>query len=251
MGEAVPWSHAGIDGRDWCLVLGGEAKSCTSGGQGCAWRWLWAQDFRQPVCKVVVLSSHPVGGLAWGNPALEPNHCCVGPGLSAKIATSRRAGTDDYALGLYHQCPSPYSELQLTPTSPGRHCWDLQANSVPGAHGVIALPWFPVVMKPCMHPPEWSLCFPLVLWNSCSQVPVAFKSQMLWELIFPMPDPQAGEPDTGLRTLSHVGEPLAGTGFDYITKVPLLPSHCGFFVFGSRVSFLVGSSLSFWLLLIS
>ena len=96
-----------------------------------------------------------------------------------------------------------------------------------------------------------SVFYPLVLWNSCSQAPLAFKSQMLWELLFPMPDPQAGEPDTALRTLSHVGEPLAGTGFDYIMKVPLLPSHCGFFVFRSRVSFLVGSSLSFWWLLIS
>ena len=34
----------------------------------------------------------------------------------------------------------------------------------------------------------------------------------------------------------------AGMGFDYIVKVPLLPSHCGsFFIFGCRISFMVGS----------
>ena len=33
-------------------------------------------------------------------------------------------------------------------------------------------------------------------------------------------------------------------GFDFIAVVPLLPSHCGFFfVFGCRLSFLVGSSI--------
>ena len=76
-----------------------------------------------------------------------------------------------------------------------------------------------------------------------------------------MPDPQGEEPD-GLRTLTPVGEPLqynyfpvcgsptGSMGFDYITKAPLLLSHCVFFfVFGCRVSFLVGSSLFFgqWL----
>ena len=71
-----------------------------------------------------------------------------------------------YALGLYHQCPSPYSELQLTPASPGRHPRGHQVNSVPGAHGVTALPWFPVLMKPCVHPPRVEFLFSPVLWQS-------------------------------------------------------------------------------------
>ena len=58
-----------------------------------------------------------------------------------------------------------------------------------------------------------------------------------------MPDPQAGEPDVGLRTLTR-GRTSTGMGFDYITNVPLLLSCCGFFlVFGCRISCLVGSSL--------
>ena len=57
-----------------------------------------------------------------------------------------------------------------------------------------------------------------------------------------MRDPQAGEPDMGLRTLTPLGEPLRNnyfpvcvsppptvTGVDYIVEVPLLLSRCGFF----------------------
>ena len=31
---------------------------------------------------------------------------------------------------------------------------------------------------------------------------------MIWGFLLPIPDPQAGEPDVGLRTLNPVGEPL-------------------------------------------
>ena len=36
---------------------------------------------------------------------------------------------------------------------------------------------------------------------------------------------------------------LVGMGFDCIMKAPIIPSHCCFFVFGYRISFLVGPSL--------
>ena len=57
-----------------------------------------------------------------------------------------------------------------------------------------------------------------------------------------MPDPQAGEPDVGLRTLTSVGETLqynvsslwvthlVSMQFDYVTKASLLSSHCGSFL---------------------
>ena len=57
-----------------------------------------------------------------------------------------------------------------------------------------------------------------------------------------MLNPQAGEPDMGLRTLIAVGErlkcnylvcgfpTLRSMEFDYIMSIPLLPSHCGFFL---------------------
>ena len=62
-----------------------------------------------------------------------------------------------------------------------------------------------------------------------------------------MPDPQAGEPDVGLRTLTFMEEPLqynyfsvcvsAGIGFDYILKVALLLSHCSFLYLGVEYLF--------------
>lgn len=38
--------------------------------------------------------------------------------------------------------------------------------------------------------------------------PTVLHSQMLWRLLLLMPDPQAGEPNVGLRTLMPVGQPL-------------------------------------------
>ena len=40
-------------------------------------------------------------------------------------------------------------------------------------------------------------------------------------------------------------------GFDFIMITPLLPSHCGVFVFGCGVSFLVGSSGVFFVFVLS
>ena len=38
--------------------------------------------------------------------------------------------------------------------------------------------------------------------------PTGLQSQMLWGIIFLVQDPQAGEPNVGLRTLTPLGEPL-------------------------------------------
>ena len=38
--------------------------------------------------------------------------------------------------------------------------------------------------------------------------PAGLQSQMLWGFLLRMPDPQAGDPDMGLRTLTLVGKPL-------------------------------------------
>ena len=96
--------------------------------------------------------------------------------------------------------------------------------------------------------------------------PASLQSLILLEFLLPLPDPQVGKPDVGLRTFTPVGGPLwykcspvcesptqqlwdfifffFFMGFDFIVIVPLLPSHCGFsFVFGCGVSFLVSSSV--------
>ena len=61
---------------------------------------------------------------------------------------------------------------------------------------------------PLKHVTYLFLNFLEFLWSS----PIGLKSQMLWGLIPLMPDLQTQEPDTGLRTLIPVGEPLQ---YDY------------------------------------
>lgn len=62
---------------------------------------------------------------------------------------------------------------------------------------------------------------------------------MLWGLILLMPDPQAGDPDVGVRTLLgenlcniiiflFVGHSPCSCGF-YVTNLPLLSAHCVLF----------------------
>lgn len=177
-------SHVPLVGRD---VFGGGCGLRTSGG-------LSAVDGAESPLLVV----WPGAFQHW---SLNPVVWDLGPGLGAKTATSRRAGT--ICPGPLPPVSFPLRELQLTPASPGRHSRGLQVT-VPGAHGVTALPGFPVLMKPCVPPPRVESLFPL--WHSCSQAPLGFKSQML---LFPVPDPQAGEPDPqagepdmGLRTQS-------------------------------------------------
>ena len=164
-------SHVPLVGRD---VFGGGCGLRTSGG-------LSAVGGAESPLLVVwpgAFQHWSLNAVGWG----------LGPGLGAETATPRRAGT--ICPGPLPPVSFPLSELQLTPASPGRHPRGLQVT-VPGAHG------FPVLMKPCVPPPRVESLFPL--WHSCSQAPLGFKSQML---LFPVPDPQAGEPDMGLRTQS-------------------------------------------------
>ena len=85
--------------------------------------------------------------------------------------------------------------------------------------------------------------------------PTSFQHLILYDFLLPLPDPQVGKPDVGLRTFTTVGgllwynwspvcesPPPAVMGFDFIVIVPLLLSNCGVsFVFGCGVSFLVSS----------
>ena len=93
-----------------------------------------------------------------------------------------------------------------TPTSPGDSPRPA-GRSGPGSYQSIAF---------ALHPGEWEiLCTPFKSEVSISPSPVGLlrlspaglQSQMLWGLIFLVLDPQVGEPDVGLRTLTPVREP--------------------------------------------
>ena len=157
--------------------------------------------------------------------------------------------------GLCHQCPCPHSEPQPTPASPGEPPRPA-GRSGPGSYGVTALPWVPVHMKPCVHPPRVESLFPPVVWSSCTQVPLAFKPKCSEGSSSQCQTPRL-ESLTWGSDLSLLWENLCdiiifqllvshpvGMALDYIMNVPLLLSCCGFFfVFGCGISFLVGSSL--------
>ena len=100
---------------------------------------------------------------------------------------------------------------------------------------------------------DWSMFCP-VLWNSCNQIPLAFKVRFPGGFQSLCQIPRLGslrwgsEPshsqqweNFGILFSSLWVTHKAGTGFGLVMIVPLLPSHYSiFFVFGSRVSFFDG-----------
>ena len=100
-------------------------------------------------------------------------------------------------------------------------------RSGPGSYEVTAFASSPGAHRPFMRSLRVEYLFPLVLWCSCTQAPLAFKAKCSGGFTSQSQHPQAGEPDVGLRILTL--------------------SCCGFsFVVGCRLSFLVGSSLLYW-----
>ena len=105
--------------------------------------------------------------------------------------------------------------------------------SSPGSHGGAPLYWVPVHMRPCLLPSKSVVCLsPVKCLGSRS---TGIQSQILcWGFLLPVPDAQTGDSDVELRTVTPMGEPLwynyflflAGMGFDYTTKVPLLLPCC-------------------------
>ena len=127
-----------------------------------------------------------------------------GPDFS-KMATSGGTHTD----GLFPRLLLPVSFLLNEPHHPifPGDAARIAGKSDPDSYWVSALPWEPMHKKPVCTFQEWSLCFP----QSCG----APAHKPSWPsvpnatgILLPMPDPQAWDPDVGLRTLTPMGEPL-------------------------------------------
>ena len=81
-----------------------------------------------------------------------------------------------------------------------------------------------------------TLCLPQCRGSPAAKAHTGLQRRIPWGFLVPLLDPQAGNPDVGLRTFTVVGEllwllvlqfvrhPLAGMGFDFIIIAPLLPS---------------------------
>ena len=108
---------------------------------------------------------------------------------------------------LCHQCPCPHSEPQL-PLPPQETHLHQQVGLAQAPMKSLLFP-----LGPSAHE---SFCVPSKIGVSVSHSPVEFlrsspaglQSQVLCGRLLPMPDPQAGEPLVGLRTLTPVGELL-------------------------------------------
>ena len=102
---------------------------------------------------------------------LESAGCWVGLGLCAKMVTSRRVHAGQYSLG-----SSTTSDLITTSLGePSRPT----GRSGPDSYGVTALPWAPVHVKPCLHPPRVECLFPLSPVEVPHTSPAGLQSQML------------------------------------------------------------------------
>ena len=76
--------------------------------------------------------------------------------------------------GVCHQCPCPHSDHSLAPAGDSPRP---AGRFVSGSYEISALPWVPVQVKSCVHPPRMESLFPPVLWSSCTQALLAFKAK--------------------------------------------------------------------------
>ena len=104
----------------------------------------------------------------------------------------------------YCQCPCPRSEPQPPPTSVGNPP-TLAARSGSVSYGMTAPSpgsWLAHYFVCALQ--EWSLCFPSPV-EVLQSNPSSLQSLILWEFPLPLPEPQVGKPDVGLRTFTPVG----------------------------------------------
>ena len=74
-------------------------------------------------------------------------------------------------------CPCPHSEPQLPPASAGDPPV-LAGTLGPVSYEVTAFSrWIFVYLRSCVHPPRVGFLFPLVLWNSCDQTLMNFRTR--------------------------------------------------------------------------
>ena len=131
----------------------------------------------------------------------------MGPGLGAddpsKTSASSRVHVDEHSS----ESPLPQGEPWPHPASPG-HPPRLAGRSGLGSCEVTAFALGPGTCKTlCASSKNGVSASPSPV-ELLQSSPAGLQSQMLWGLLPLMPDPQAGEPDMGLRTLTPVGELL-------------------------------------------
>ena len=111
-----------------------------------------------------------------------------------------------------HQLLWPQQEPQTPPTPPPHETvQDQQVGLAQAPMRLLLLPLVPVHVRFCTIPLRVKSVSPSPV-ELLQLSPAGLQIQMLWGRghLFPMPDPRAGKPDVGLRTLTPVAEPLQG-----------------------------------------
>ena len=165
-------------------------------------RWIWAHKvFMQSICLWVGMCFCPVvqpeashhrslQAVVWGQ-------------VLVLLSQARYKPSDEYFWICSPPVLCPHSEPELPPSSPEDP--PRQADRS-GPCSYCFCSGNPMCMGHCVHLPrvDFSLS-PSPVELLCSR-PTGLQSQILWEFVLPMPDPQAGY--TGLRTPTSVGELL-------------------------------------------
>ena len=116
----------------------------------------------------------------------------------------------------------------------------------------ILFPLDPGVHRTLCVPPNSGVSTSPSLWNSCYQTLLAFKARFSGGFSHcqtPKLGTWYGAQDFDSCRRTSVVQLFSSlwvthlVGMDFIMIAPLLPSHCGFFVFGCRVPFLVGPTI--------
>ena len=147
------------------------------------------------------------------SPALELTGCWEGPGPGEKMVTSRTRPATKYSPELL----PPVSVPAVSRSSPSPLQGTFQYQQMCLAQAFMRL----VLFTLCPGAPansRVSVFFsPVKLQLSAS---AGLQSQISWGLLLPFSDPQAGEPDVGLRTSTPVGGPQVLIVFYFVGCPP-------------------------------
>ena len=134
--------------------------------------------------------SHLVGRLAWGIPVLKPTGFWMRLSLSAEMMIFGRAHTNKYSVGSPPPVSLPHNVPQLTATFPG-YSPKPAGKSHPVFHGV-CFGLHPSVCETLCAPSKSGVSVSLRPMELLDSNPAGLQSQMLWGLLFLMPDPRLG-----------------------------------------------------------
>ena len=116
-------------------------------------------------------------------------------------------------------CPCPLNEPQPPHASAGDPP-TLAGRSGLVSYGVTLFPPGPDVHTTLCVPSKSGVSVSLCPVEVLQSNPASLQSLILWEFLLPLPDPQVGKPDVGLRTFTPVGGILCISVLQFVSHPP-------------------------------